>query len=345
MRAPPDCELGVKVLYTHWGRRFSAMDSVGMDLQLSDRAYSEYGEDRKVGEESQQTATVRSKTSSDETDSPTTSLSLGEAYETSTDLATSTTVPVSDSRVQERASSSSTSSTSSSDSRMVGTSLYIPEFLTPSISYDRASPQQLLVALIGRAFDQPDKLASQLQQLVPKLENSETPVAKFTPFTVKRKTLCRGYFDSSELKQHDLICLCYNASEARILLTGQDGYYTALLRQIEIQMGRLPNATLVFVVNYRCIIPGPNKVAFLVSNYSSNRASSQPSQPDDRPQPLLPPALRERLNLQQALVGYLEREQVLAWANEPLARHSHRLLELARLEPNPQGLFRNCSVM
>ncbi|CAI8047352.1 hypothetical protein GBAR_LOCUS26167 [Geodia barretti] len=302
------------------------MDSVGMDLQLSDRAYSEYGEDRKVGEESQQTATVRSKTSSDETDSPTTSLSLGEAYETSTDLATSTTVPVSDSRVQERASSSSTSSTSSSDSRMVGTSLYIPEFLTPSISYDRASPQQLLVALIGRAFDQPDKLASQLQQLVPKLANSETPVAKFTPFTVKRKTLCRGYFDSSELKQHDLICLCYNASEARILLTGQDGYYTALLRQIEIQMG-------------------PNKVAFLVSNYSSNRASSQPSQPDDRPQPLLPPALRERLNLQQALVGYLEREQVLAWANEPLARHSHRLLELARLEPNPQGLFRNCSVM
>ena len=225
------------------------MDSVGMDLQLSDRAYSEYGEDRKVGEESQQTATVRSETSSDETYSPTTSLSLGEAYEPG--LATSTTVPVSDSkddsRVQERASSSSTSSTSSSDSRMVGTSLYIPEFLTPSISYDRASPQQLLVALIGRAFDQPEKLASQLQQLVPKLANSETPVAKFTPFTVKRKTLCRGYFDSSELKQHNLICLCYNASEARILLTGQDGYYTALLRQIEIQMGRLPNASLVFV--------------------------------------------------------------------------------------------------
>ena len=213
-----------------------------MDLQLSDRAYSEYGENRGVEENTQPAATIRSDASSDETDSPSTS-SIG-SYQTSSDLATSTTVPVGEStddpRVQGRTSTSSTSSNSSSgDSRIVGTSLYIPEFLTPSISYGRQSPHQLLIALIGRAFDQPEKLASQLQQLVPKMENCETPIAKFTPFTVKRKTLCRGYFDSSELKQHDLICLCYNASEARILLTGQDGYYTALLRQIEVQLGRL----------------------------------------------------------------------------------------------------------
>ena len=214
------------------------MDAVGMDLQLSDRAYSEYGETRKADAETQQSETVSEP--EEETDGSS-SPSL-DSYQTSSDLATSTTVPVGepavDPRHQGRASTSSTSSNSSSDSRTVGTSLFIPEFLAPSISYGRQSPQQLLVALIGRAFDQPEKLASQLQQLVPKLPDSETPVAKFTPFTVKRKTLCRGYFDSSELKQHDLICLCYNASEARILLTGQDGYYTTLLRQIEIQMGR-----------------------------------------------------------------------------------------------------------
>ena len=229
----------------------SAMDSVGMDLQLSDRAYSEYGEDRRIAPG----PTIRSKTPpSDETDSPTDSSrssSLGD-YQTSSDLATSTTVPVGDSTddpgiPQGKTSTSSTSSTSSSDSRgQVGTSLYVPEFLTPSISYDRVSPEQLLIALIGRAFDQPEKLAHQLQQLVPKIQNSETPIAKFTPFTVKRKTLCRGYFDSSELKQHDLICLCYNASEARILLTGQDGYYTALLRQIEIQLGRLETQIFLY---------------------------------------------------------------------------------------------------
>lgn len=99
-------------------------------------------------------------------------------------------------------------------------------------------------------------------------------------------------------------------------------------------------------------IPGPNKVAFLVSNYNPNRhsaavSSEKPSPPGSRgEQLLLPPPLRDRLTLQPALVRYLERSQVLAWVDEPLARHAERLMEIARLEPNPQGLFQNfCSVM
>ena len=217
------------------------MDAVGIDLQLSDRAYNEYGNNRTVEEERQQERqpdpAPSTPASSDETDSP------SSTYETSTELATGTTVPVVDHR-DERAggrgkSTSSTSSSSSSDSRTTAASLYVPEYLTPSISYERQSPSQLLVAVIGRAFDQPEKTATSLQRQVARLPNTETttPVAKFTPFTVKRKALCRGNFDSQELKKHDLICLCYNASEARILLTGQDGYYTALLKQIEILMG------------------------------------------------------------------------------------------------------------
>ena len=207
-----------------------------MDLQLCEKT-SEYQESRSVVEETQQQE-ARSSSSeppSGSTDGPSTSLNT---YQTSSDLATGTTVPVGDERGSKRSTSSTSSSTSSNESRSAGASLYIPEYLTPSISYDRQSENQLLIALIGRAFDQPVKLASLLQQQVTKPPNIETPVAKFTPFTVKRKALCRGNFDNAELKKHDLICLCYNASEARILLTGQDGYYTALLKQIEHFMGK-----------------------------------------------------------------------------------------------------------
>lgn len=210
------------------------MDAIGIDLQLSDRASEEYEEAARVSSVDEGPQGSRH--------SGTTDISLS-SYQTSGDLATGTTVPVSD-QVDFRdaklgkTSTSSTSSSSSNESRTVGASLYIPEYLTPSISYDRQAPNQLLIALLGRAFDQTEKLSSSLQELVCRLPNTETtPVAKFIPFTVKRKALCRGNFDSRELKKHDLICLCYNASEARILLTGQDGYYTALLKQIEILMG------------------------------------------------------------------------------------------------------------
>ena len=214
----------------------SGMDDIGMDLQLSDRASEEY----KAADESTKASETPRQSHTDSSTSNTKSTS----YQLSSDLATGTTVPVGDlviSRDEKwsKPSNSSTSSTSSNESRTMGSSLYAPEYLTPSISYDRQTPNQLLIAVIGRAFDQPEKLASSLQELVGRIPNTETPIAKFTPFTVKRKTLCRGNFDSGELKKHDLICMCYNASEARILITGQDGYYTALLRQTEILMGKL----------------------------------------------------------------------------------------------------------
>ena len=210
------------------------MDAIALDLRLTERVYGENNEAASTDAPSLAPADEETDGKNSYSDSGSTSLS---SYQTSNDLATGTTVPVGNFSDGKK-STSSTSSSSSIESRVTGASLYMPEYLTPTISYDRQSPGQLLVALIGRAFDQPEKLASSLQELVGKLPNTEIPVAKFTPFTVRRKALCRGNFDSGELKKHDLICMCYNASEARILLTGQDGYYTTLLRQVEVLMGK-----------------------------------------------------------------------------------------------------------
>ena len=162
------------------------------------------------------------------------------------DLASGTTVPVRDegeTRGSERddggvSKPSSSSSSSSSEQRSFGSaSLYQPEFLAPRINYDRDNQQQKLIAVIGREFDQPGEIASNMQKLVLKQPDCDFPVAKFVPFTLKRKVLLKGSFDSRELKQHDLICMCYNASEARILLTGADGFYTSLLRHVEALLG------------------------------------------------------------------------------------------------------------
>lgn len=214
------------------------MDAIGMDLQLSERATREYEEalEAHAVDEEQQKEGDSNKSPSPEPQSE------ASVYHFSTDLAAGTTVPVGEQifvqdRRPNKASTSSTSSSSDSESR-VGASLYMPEYLTPSMSYERQTPEQLLIALIGRAFDQPEKTASFLQDLVKKEQQNSIAVAKFIPFTVKRKALCRGNFDSGELKKHDLICMCYNASEARILLTGQDGFYSSLLRQVEIMMGK-----------------------------------------------------------------------------------------------------------
>ena len=92
------------------------------------------------------------------------------------------------------------------------------------------------MAVIGREFDQPTDIAKSLQEVLGEFENADS--AKFVPFMVKRKTLLRGSFNTRDLGNHDLICLCYNASEARILLTGQDGFYTTLLKQIEALLGK-----------------------------------------------------------------------------------------------------------
>ena len=173
-----------------------------------------------------------------------------EDYYSGSDLATGSTVPVGDEGLADSlpaekkavkissSSHSSTSSSSSSEHRSFGsTSLYQPEFLTPVINYDRDNEQQKLIAIIGREFDRPSDIVSSLQKWIPKQPKSEIPVAKFVPFTPRRKMLLKGNFDSQELKKHDLICMCYNASEARILLTGPDGFYTSLLRHVEALLG------------------------------------------------------------------------------------------------------------
>jgi len=174
-------------------------------------------------------------------------------YYVASDLATGSTVPVTaaDSPIDlnsgaERAAayaftkSSTSSSSSSSDHQSLSfgsASLYQPEFMAPRINYDRENKDQKLIAVIGREFDGPNLVASDLQKLVPNQLNSETPKIKFVPFTLRRKVLLKGSFDSRELKKHDLICMCYNASEARILLTGPDGFYTSLLKHVESLLG------------------------------------------------------------------------------------------------------------
>ncbi|MCG8622291.1 MAG: hypothetical protein MJE68_09905 [Proteobacteria bacterium] len=134
-------------------------------------------------------------------------------------------------------SSSSDFNRGSSGSSSGGiSSLYQPGFTAPTINYEKEGVDQKLVAVIGREFDQPMDIARNLQDVLAEFENAD--LAKFVPFMVKRKTLLRGSFSTRDLGNHDLICLCYNASEARILLTGQDGFYTTLLKQIEALLGK-----------------------------------------------------------------------------------------------------------
>ena len=169
-------------------------------------------------------------------------------YYVASDLASATTVPITSIELNlgakrtaaNTSARSSTSSSTSSDQRSVSfgsASLYQPEFMAPKINYERANEAQKLAAVIGREFDRPNLVASTLQKLVSEQPGSEVPAVKFVPFTLRRKVLLKGSFDSRELRKHDLICMCYNASEARILLTGPDGFYTSLLKHVESLLG------------------------------------------------------------------------------------------------------------
>ena len=131
--------------------------------------------------------------------------------------------------------SSSTSSTSSTTSREM---VSLKDYQTPQISYSRDTHTQLLVAVIGQEFDEPQQVASKLQPLAP-FDLNHTPLMKFVPFTVRRSILIKANFEWQDLKSHDLICLCYNASEARILLTGPDGFYTRLVKNLEAILGKV----------------------------------------------------------------------------------------------------------
>lgn len=221
-----------------------------MDGLAFDQMLPEYQEKREEAERETHKHTPEPQTTKESFSTPSsTSSSSSPLY----DYGSGTTVPVSDEterdlansgsaeRPQVNAPASQSSSTSSSDFRSgssrESSSLYQPGFLAPTINYDRDNPAQKLIAVIGREFDQPNEIASKLQKLVPKQATNDIPVAKFVSFTVKRKMLLKGTFESKELQQHDLICMCYNASEARILLTGTDGFYSSLLRHIEALLG------------------------------------------------------------------------------------------------------------
>lgn len=137
--------------------------------------------------------------------------------------------------VHQSDNSSSTSSTSSTTSQEM---VSLKDYQIPQINYSRDTHTQLLVAVIGREFDEPQQIASKLQPLVP-LDINHIPLMKFVPFTVRRSILIKANFDWQDLKSHDLICLCYNASEARILLTGPDGFYTRLVKNLEVLLGKV----------------------------------------------------------------------------------------------------------
>lgn len=93
------------------------------------------------------------------------------------------------------------------------------------------------------------------------------------------------------------------------------------------------------------MLPGPNKVSFLVTNYTPPHNTSHPDSKELSGRSILSPALKTRLSLQPALAVYLDRGQVLSWTDAPLERHALRLVEMARLDPNPHGILGACSVM
>lgn len=240
--------------------------------------------------------------------------------------------------------SSSSSSCSSMQEAPPTSSFHIPSAMSPSISYDRDHPTQKIVAVFGRLFDGPAEIASNLQRLMMTSVDAgrgggggfdvdqpppqaaaalTTRVAmKFVPFTMKRAALMKGNFTTRELLQYNLVCMCYNASEARILLTGTDGFYTMLLRQTE-------------------AILGTNKVAFLITNYNRYRRSL-----DDKE--LISPDLRSRLQAQEPLRPYLDGDQVLSWVGAPSEKQLAKLAELAGMEnnPNPSSpMNQSCSIL
>lgn len=81
-----------------------------------------------------------------------------------------------------------------------------------------------LVGVFGRDFDEPDTIAQHLQA------GTDDSQVVYRPVTIPRRELlsseCRRYLDQSN---YDVVILCYNTSEARILLTGEFGFYTNLL--------------------------------------------------------------------------------------------------------------------
>jgi len=84
------------------------------------------------------------------------------------------------------------------------------------------------------------------------------------------------------------------------------------------------------------ISAGPNKVAFLITHYTTPASQPEPVTVDSTH---ISPSLKTRLHNQAPLRVYLSATQVLSWNDEPTALHVQRLTELANSEPNPQRTF------
>lgn len=90
-----------------------------------------------------------------------------------------------------------------------------------------------LVGVLGRDFDEPLAVAQHLQK-----ELTDDSRVMYRPVIIPRHELlsseCLRYVENND---YDVVVFCYNTSEARILLTGQDGFYTSLLQHTAATLG------------------------------------------------------------------------------------------------------------
>ena len=104
----------------------------------------------------------------------------------------------------------------------------------------------------------------------------------------------------------------------------------------------VPNTALLFFNRW---FPGPNKVAFLITNYTAPLNALVENEQEDlesfqsSSHRLISSPLKTRLSHQEPLRIYLEQNQVLSWSDEPERHHIERLLQLTKMEPNPQSFF------
>ena len=130
---------------------------------------------------------------------------------------------------------SHSSSTTESSDDVASTSMKV--ILPAGLNYERDNEDQKLVAVMGREFDLPLLVAENLNNIYTSLHGQENKI-KFLGYVCKRQDLLLGKIHDADVKRHDLIVMCYNASEARIMLTGDDGFYTKLLRQVYSLLGK-----------------------------------------------------------------------------------------------------------
>lgn len=125
---------------------------------------------------------------------------------------------------------------SSDDTASTSTRIVLPA----GLNYERDNENQKLIAVMGREFDLPLLVAENLNDKYTNLHGQENKI-KFLGYVCKRQDLLLGKIHDADVRRHDLIIMCYNASEARIMLTGDDGFYTKLLRQVYSLLGKLDN--------------------------------------------------------------------------------------------------------